>query len=698
MFFQSNTRHISIAVVALFLLFPHINYAQNENQISSDDTTTVITTDSTFVFSQKVTTDTVIIVDTTLSGNDSSNKYSYINTTDSSFLLDDSNLSPTDSLIVYSFEGSVENLKLNKFSHIDTNTYSYQRFDPLHVNNGLYSTLSNIGLAAKNLVYSPTLSTGYYLGSSAFKNYIYHNKNVKYYKLFVPYTDLHYVMGSNREQNFNVVFTREIFRGFTFGLDYALNFSPSGSSPYLRSGINEQRVFFTTQYYTRNKRYGIVANYLANKILAEENGGIKYDSIFEDNIESDRSIIPVNLMKADNMVKQSGFFIEQYFNILSPKRKKDSVVRKIDPGNISYSFRYMRNKMLYQDGDTLTPFYIGHSSPLDSISTFDSLFQRQFQNTVRWSNIGYHENPKDKIFYMYLGTTHNYIEQLLPYDSVTSHYSQLITFGGVAFNFSKSFHLDIDANYIFGDYNHGDYQINALLNQYLGNKDRNIGFLDFGLNLINKTPEWYYNNYQSNYYRWSNNLKKEKYLILSGSYTYKQFSAGAKFYTVENYTYLDDSIRPKQIEKGETMLQFFAEGTIPIHKFGINTRLVYQTTSQPNIIRFPTFTGVIDMYFRTPIFKSAAILQTGFQVMYFSEYYADAYMPELRLFHLQNDKKIGNYPYADFYVTLMVKRARLFFRMAHFNSYLGNYRYYLAPNYPARDARFYFGASWRFHD
>ncbi|MFK5855713.1 MAG: hypothetical protein QM503_06245, partial [Bacteroidota bacterium] len=71
---------------------------------------------------------------------------------------------------------------------------------------------------------------------------------------------------------------------------------------------------------------------------------------------------------------------------------------------------------------------------------------------------------------------------------------------------------------------------------------------------------------------------------------------------------------------------------------------------------------------------------------------------ELRLFYIQNDKKIGNYPYADFYVTLMVKRARLFVRMAHFNGYFGDYRYYLAPNYPAQDARVYFGASWRFHD
>ncbi|NQU34487.1 MAG: hypothetical protein HQ521_14745 [Bacteroidetes bacterium] len=692
MFFQEKYTYRFVIVIVLLLLTQCVINAQIIDTIPSNDTifsvsdTSVARSHNNIADTSFNIIDTISSIDSSYYGNESSN------------ILIDSILSPIDSLIVYYFEGTIENLKLNNFSHIDTNTYDFQRFDPLNVNNGLYSTLSNIGLAANNLVYTPTLSTGYYLGSSVFTNYIYHNDKVEYYKLFVPYTELNYVMGSKKEQNLNIVFTRKIFDGFTFGLDFTLNNSPPNRSPYLRSAVNDQRFYFTSQYYTKNKRYGVIANYLNNTIDVQENGGIEYDSIFTDNIEPDRRIIPINLADAQNKIKQSGFFIEQYFNILGPENKNDSVKRKIEPGNISYSFRYRRNRMFYSDNSTDSSFYFNNLPPLDSVSTFDSLTQVQIENTFRWSNIGYHENPKDKIFYMFLGASHNYITQQMPYDSVKTSYSQLTAFGGVAFNFGRSFHLSGNANYVFGDYNQDDYSVTVLLEQYLGTKERNIGYLNFGLDFTNKTPNWYYNNYQSNYYRWSNNLKKEKYLILSGSYHYKQLSAGAKFFTIENYTYINDSIRPMQIEKAETMLQVFAEGTIPLNKFGINTRVVYQTTSQPNIIRFPSITGTIDIYFRSPIFKKAAILQTGFQVMYFSEYYADAYMPELRLFYVQDKIKIGNYPYADFYLTLMVKRARLFFKMAHFNSYLGNYNYFLAPNYPARDARFYFGASWRFHD
>jgi len=687
MFLKKSTIVLFLLSAIILLLITTKVTAQDTVVMLLADTTTIVETDSIINIQQ-------IITDTLNSDTNKVNNYF----SEESVILNDSALSSADSLVVVYFKGNIENLKLNKYIIIDTNTYNFQRYNPLNVNNRMYSTLSNIGLAARNFVFSPNPSTSYELSSLAFKNYIYDRSSVKYYKPYVPYTELNYVMGSHREQNFSVIFTRRIFRGFTFGVDYALNFSPSDDSPYLRSGSNNQRVFFTSQYYTKNKRYGLIASYLRNNIQVEENGGIISDSIFENDIETDRRLIAVNLMKANNSVKQSNFFIEQYFNLLSPKNKKDSIKRKIDLGSITYSFSYLKNQMIFTDGNPATPFYLGHSAPLDTISTYDSLYQDEYKNTLRWSNIGYHDDPTSKLFYLFAGVSHSYIKQMLPYDSVSTTYSQISTFGGLAFNFGRSFHLDADANLVFGGYNNGDFAINSILQQYLGNEDRNIGYLKFGLNLINRTPAWYFNNYQSNLYRWTNELKKEKQLIISGSYNYKQFSVGAKFFTIENYTYLDDSVKPKQINKGETILQITAEGTIPINKFGVNTRVVYQTTSQPNVIRFPTVTGVLDIYFRTSIFKKAAILQTGFQFTYFTDYYADAYMPELRLFYLQNEKKIGNYPYADFYVTLMVKRARLFFRAAHFNGYFGDYRYYLAPSYPAQDARFYFGASWRFHD
>jgi len=596
-----------------------------------------------------------------------------------------------DSTLVYYFRSSIDSLKTGALQSIDTTTTYFNQYDPLFHLNGLYSTLSNIGLAHTNLIFTPTLSVGYYFKNKSFEKYIYENNQVKYYKQFQPYTEGSYYLGSKKEQDFKLVFTREVFRGLGIGLNLAINHSPGY---YKNSKTDDKRVFFTGQYYTKNKRYGVIANYLHNKLVMNENGGISNDTIFEENLETDRMIIPVNLENAQNRVIQSGFYVEQYFNLLKPT---DSTThRKIDAGSISYAFHYQRNQMIYEDSDPINSFYKYNNIPYDSTRTLDSVYQLKISNRFRWSSIGYRDAPASQVFYIYLGAQHDYLEQTLAYDSIKNIFFQVKPFGGIGLNIAKIFRLTANVEYIIGNHNNGDFKLSGRLNQILGKENKNIGSLRIGLDWVTRTPSWYFNEYNSNLYRWKNDFKKENYLVISGEYLFRKIAAGVRFYTFGNYVYLNDSIRPQQMGKTATSLQIYLSGTISIKKFGINTRLVYQNTNQPDIIRAPQFSGTMNLYFKAPIFKAAATLQTGFQLYYFSNYYANAYMPELRAFYIQNQKTIGNYLYADIYLTLKIKTARIFLKWAHFNSYFSGYNYYMAPDYPGRDARFYLGISWGF--
>jgi len=604
-------------------------------------------------------------------------------------------LSRADSIKVVFFNGTIDSLKLETFHSIDTSILHFHQYDPLEYGNLFYSTLSNIGLAHKNFTFTPAFYTGYRMDSPTFEKYMSNNSEVKYYQQVIPYTDIHYTAGPQKEHYFYLIFSRELFRGFSIGLDLKIIQSPGD---YKNNKSDNSKVFFTGQYYTPNKRYGVIANYLKNKILVEENGGITNDSIFEYNLETDRTLIPVNLSDDENLIIQSGFYIEQYFNLLKSRSTNDSIKRKLDAGNISYAFQYQRNQKKYSGSNPLNDFYESYAPPIDSTNTFDSLYQLRIRNTIKWSNAGYSEDALSEIFYLSFGVHYDFIEQTLPYDSVKSLFNQIIPFAGISLKLFKSSHLRANASLVMGDYNGGDFNITAELDQYLGTEVRNFGKLYFKLCLVSQMPSWFYSEYQSNRFRWSNDLKKEGILQLKGSYQYKFFEAGINFTTYNNYTYLNDSVKPQQLESAATILQVFASGNIPIKKFGIDTRLVYQTASNPDVMRMPVFVGSMNIYFRSPVFKKAATIQTGFQLNYFTSYYADAYMPELRRFYIQNEKEIGNYVYADVYFTLEVKRARLFAKYSHFNSYFGNYTYYLAPHYPARDARFYFGVAWRFHD
>lgn len=608
-----------------------------------------------------------------------------------------------DSLSVNYFQGSIHNQKLERYQYIDTNTYYFQQYDPLKNKNGLYSTLSNIGLAHTNLVFSPTLSVDYYFSNQSFPKYIYENQQVKYYKLYIPYTEASYVIGPKKEQNFQIIFSRELIKRLTIGIDFALNNSPGS---YANSKADDKRVFFTGQYYTKNARYGVIANYLYNKLIVEENGGIRYDSIFEDNLEKDRSEIPVNLSNAQNLVKQSGFFVEQYFNLLKPR--PDTNKRKVDAGSISLSVHFQRNQMIYQDTDTVSYFYQPFDPPLNDDNTYDSIYQMRLRSKFQWSSIGYHDDPLSKVFNIFFGLSYEYIYQSFPnyednnsfiYNSLASlTYNQLKPYGGIGLNIKKSFRLDGYAELVIGGYNSGDLRINGTIDQYFGNIDRNFGKIHAGVEFVNRSPSWYFQNYQSNIYRWNNNFKKETNLLIFGEYQYKKLKAGFKFTTLGNHSYFNDSIRPEQLAEAATVLQAYVEGIAMIKKFGINTRLMYQQTSHPEVISLPDFAGVVDIFFRSPIFKRAATVQTGFQINYFTSFYAKAYMPALRDWHTQQTERIGNNIYADVYLTLMVKAARLFVKYAHFNSSFTGYNYYIAPGYPARDAGFYFGINWRFHN
>ena len=609
-------------------------------------------------------------------------------------VLEEDDIEPIDSMMIFYFNSTVENFKNNDFHDIDTSLIQAHQYDPLEVDNGMYSTLSNVGLAYNNLVFNTETRTGYDMEIKTFDKYMFSSEKVKYYKLVIPHSKISYIMGSNKEQNLNINLNREVYKNLTIGFEYALNNSPG---PYERSASNNTRVFFTGQYYTPNKRYGVIANYRNNRVRVEESGGIINDSIFEENTEEDRRVIDVNLNDASQRLTVSGFYVEQYFNFLKPKERNDSIKRKIDAGHIAHSLNYVKNQLIYEDANPISDFYLSYAPPLDSSLTFDSIYQSKITNKLMWSSLGYNEDEFSKVFHLYFGAKHDLIQQTLAYDSVRSSYNQISPFGGISLTLFKSMHLTAYAELVFSDYSGGDYKVQADIRQHLGTVDNNIGRIDGGILLLNRKPSWWYENYQSNRFRWTNDFDKETSMLIHGKYTWKELSAGFKFNTFTNYTYLDDSVNPAQLEGAETHLQLFAEGTIPLKKFGINTRLVYQKSSQPGIIRVPEFTGLMNIYFKSSIFKDAAIVQTGFQFFYFSSFYADAYMPEMRAFYLQNEKQIGNYVFADFYLTLNVKRAILFFKMAHINSYLRNYSYYSAPHYPSRDARFYFGVSWRFH-
>lgn len=113
----------------------------------------------------------------------------------------------------------------------------------------------------------------------------------------------------------------------------------------------------------------------------------------------------------------------------------------------------------------------------------------------------------------------------------------------------------------------------------------------------------------------------------------------------------------------------------------------------------PEFLAYLTFTFNMRFMKGALNTRSGFDLWYNSTYYADAYMPALRSFYLQNEKQIGNFVHADFFINFQVKRTRFFLKTQNIlSAFARHYNYYTVPHYPLQDLGVKFGLDWRFND
>lgn len=612
--------------------------------------------------------------------------------------------SEIDSTLVKYFTNNLNNLTLGNISTFDTTTLLASYYEPLEKPYTLFQTLNNSGLAHKQIDFFYPISLGFNTEPASFESYVKNKNNIVFPIIYQPFSEIKYFMGGNKEQHLDILFSREFLPNLFITLNYDIDFSPG---IYKRSKMQNSFFNGSVRYNTKNNRYGVSGYYYNNKIDIQENGGIKYDSIFMDNIETDKSIIDVNLTDATNLIKTSGFAIDQYFNISGPNKKNahDSThkERKIDIGRINHHFAYQRNRYVYEDSDPLSNFYQNHDPIIDSTHTFDSLYFHTIKNKLYWNTLGYKKYNNDIPFYFSFGIEHNYTYHAGYKEYITSNrfnkqnLSNLRANANIIINLFKSTRISGNAELITNGYHDGDFYIDGQWKQFLGTDEKNWGALIFDVNLNRQSADWFEEYYYSNNFRWNNNFNPSTTLLLHGSYELPFFTIGIKQNTISNYIYFGTEAKPEQYSGTLSVSSIYSTFNVKIRKFEFVGFASYQTTNNKDIIHLPDFQGKIKFAYNITLVKNVSMMQPSITVNYFTEYYADAYMPALRTFYLQNDIKVGNFPYIDLCVTFKIKRANIFVLYTNMYSLTGDNRYFTTPHYPMRDSRFCLGVNWRLY-
>ncbi|MCO6500017.1 MAG: hypothetical protein J5I47_06520 [Vicingus serpentipes] len=494
-----------------------------------------------------------------------------------------------------------------------------------------------------------------------------------------PFTNITYINASRKEQLFSVSHVQQFGKLLSFAFNYKRISSPGS---YINQEANNTLFDAVIDYKSKSDIYSFNFSTVVNRFFLDENGGLKNNSDFENNLFANRRTYDVNLLTSKVSKKNYSYFLKQKVRLWAGKEDSISYSVLDLKLNTGYSIR----KRVFNDNDPLSAVY--NNIFIDSLSSIDSIYQNTLSNQL---SIEFSKNNTAIGFYGF----HEFENYAQNFGIDTSY--QNVYVGSFLTSSLNKFNVDVDARYAFFGYRKGDFDVDLNFDYNL-NKDYQIrAEVAYHLN----EPSLNYINYTSNHFFWRNyDFKKTSILSSIASVEFKKIKTQLLFENklLNNLLYFNTEAEVAQLSSIHSFSSFSISKNYQIFNFYFRSAVIYQTTTNDFLFPLPDFIGRQIIYYQDYLFKKALKFQLGFNVSYSTNYYGYAYMPATSQFYIQSDKKIGDYPYFDVFFNTQLKRAQIFFKYEHFNAGWSGYNYYSVTGYPVLDRSFKFGVSWNMFD
>nr|WP_281367925.1 putative porin [Rufibacter quisquiliarum] len=598
------------------------------------------------------------------------------------------------------------------FSPIDTLLTNMQVVRHWYYDKTLQQDLGNVGTAAQPLFWKMPLILGSRLGRNAFDAYAVNPATIEYYDTKSPFTYLNYLQGTLGEQVFRAKHTRNISPNWNVGIGYE-RLSAERQFGAFRIGqdgfLSHYGLQAFTHYFSPNQRYRLVANFAQTSHEQIELGGIRpkpgdtRDSLFDYKDES------VWLEQAASEEKRYQLHATQWLRLIGSGLQ---LYHTLDYGSQSNDFS--ENGIPYQSiENSKRRELIFYPSVLrDSAQTEDNTYFRQMENTfgvmgatrlfvyrayAKRRDGRYETQARDAIL---IPITRNG----LPADSAgyeqdksTLDIADNFVGGQAQFRLRNDIYVTTDAEFQIGG---GDYRINA---------EAKYKYLAFRQTRTSYSPTLTQRRLLSNHFEWSNSFKNVSVnqTAATAEATVKNhyFFAELQFSNIRDYVFYQDSIggkwaEPEQVSGAINLVQGVLRHKFNLKHFVFDNTLYYNSSSGPKAIRMPEWYVNAKAYWEGPLFKKAIFLQTGLEMNWHTDYYADGYMPVTQQFHLQNSFLITRYPTFDVFLNTDIKTVNLFLKLSHINNITSGWEqgYFTTPYYAANPFSFQFGVKWNFYD
>lgn len=605
---------------------------------------------------------------------------------------------------------------------LDTMVTTFQVTNPVKKSIPMILHTGVVGAPYKAITLSDMTDNQDFIFANSLNLYFPDYQKQIFYNTTVPYSNITYTTGSPKrsEDNVKVMFSQNINKKVNFGFSYNLM---SSLGTYMNQQTDNEMSRIWTSY--DGEKYAIASSIAFNNITHHENGGISDSSYILDpksHNEPRANTIPVNFQDATNRIKNVNFFMTQKLGFGKVGAKDTTDTETPSPVGVLYhtlnisSFKraYKINNLEddYSDVVNNPPFY--KNLYTDTLKTRDTSNYSSIKNIVQLK-LSEEANPflrfglrvyllNDVMFYKFqtqpiAGSGSYSGGDFYPeYNNKHERFVNTALGAQIFKNRGENFWWNASFQSYFQGQKAGDSRLAGNMNSRfrIGNDTAGV-FASANIDL--RSAGFYFEHYYSNHFVWDNSFNQEKQVKIRGGIRIptKRFELTGEVRLINDYLYWNQEAMPDQSTGVTKAIEVNLNQSFKLGILNSINRVWWQTTSNSDVLPLPTFSIYSSNFIDAVAFKVLRF-QLGFDVTYHTDYYAYAYMPATGQFYVQNDQKIGGYPFADAFINLHLKRVRLGFKFDHVNQGMSGYDYFIMPDYPAMPRSFKISVSWNFFD
>ncbi|MDD4811582.1 MAG: hypothetical protein PHE46_00015 [Bacteroidales bacterium] len=217
------------------------------------------------------------------------------------------------------------------------------------------------------------------------------------------------------------------------------------------------------------------------------------------------------------------------------------------------------------------------------------------------------------------------------------------------------------------------------------------------------TPDPLSKHYISNHFQWEQELARqfEAGLALDFDLPRHKLTNRLELFVNHGWIYFGRSGVPKQLDRWNGVVSLSSSKKCRWGPLNLNIRgtAQYSTSKELPLPLFVAGTNVFmhhDIYFKST--GGLLELEYGFDARYTSSFYGYGFMPATGIFFVQDQTKIGNYPYLDAFALIKVKRTRIFVQYCHSLAGMMPEVSFGAVHYPFMRPHLKYGIYWHFYD